>query len=165
MNEPLIEVPGETSAESNGAAPSAASGMNAWMELCVATAGQLGRLNSRALHTAMDEQRAVVLEAANERSWLGAWRLQVSYALAGVTKTAAYLRHASDIVLGAYTDAVAEAERGLNRSCMAVTGLLDDVGSGVSPLIVADDQDVATHAIGASQIVDTEGRAVSSRAL
>lgn len=159
MNEPVIEVLGEAPRQSTHPAASMS-----WLEPYVAAAGQLAQLNSRALNTAIEEQRAIALEAASDRSLLTAWRLQGSYALAGVTKSAAWLRHVSDILLGAYAEAVSDAERRVNQTCMAATGWLDLAGPDVSSLIVTGDpgQGVATRPNEAGKIVGPEGKALSS---
>ena len=161
MNEPVIEVPGEAPRPSLDVATSVKSGAAAWLEPYVAAAGQLAQLNSRALRTAIEEQRALARETASDQSWLVAWQLQGSYALGGVTRNAAYLRHVSDIVFGAYADAVADAERRLNQGWMAGTELFGSADAGMISLTRADEQSLTTRANEASRIVDPQGRLVS----
>jgi phasin family protein len=129
----------------------------------VAAAEQLAELNSRAIHTTLDEQRAIALQAAEERSLLGAWRLQASYALAGSAKAAAYLRHVGDILLGAYADAVNEAESSFNRGFMAMTGMADNVAVGAGSLILQPGSTLATSQEQTARIVDEKGEVVASQ--
>jgi phasin family protein len=117
---------------------------DALVNACVGMAERLFELNRKAIHTSIDEQRAVSLMAAEEASPLGAWRLHASYVLAGTAKVVAYWRHASEIILDGYADAVSEAENRLNRGFLAVTGALDDVTAGVGSSILTGDPAPAT---------------------
>jgi phasin family protein len=107
------------------------------------SAGRLLELNRTAAQTAIDEQRAVTMKAAEERSPLGAWRLQASYTMAGA-KLVAYWRHACEIILDAYAEAVADAESHLNQGFLTMTGALEDATIGVASSIVTGDPARAT---------------------
>lgn len=157
MNEPVIEIAGQRP-ESRSVSPATVPAVGAWAQRCVTAAEQLVDLNRRAVHTAIDEQRAIVEQAASERSWLGVWRLQAGYALASTTKTAAYLRHVTDIALGHYVDAVADAEKFVRDSC--VTWL--DSGASRPTSLIVDANDVRAEAANSGVIVYAEpGRASS----
>jgi hypothetical protein len=113
-----------------------------------------------AIHTTLDEQRAIALQAAEERSLLGAWRLQASYSLAGTAKAAAYLRHVGDILLGAYADAVNEMENSFNRGFMAMTGIADNAERAGSPVLELG-SDVATSPNRSARIINQKGEVVT----
>ncbi|WP_225034539.1 TIGR01841 family phasin [Paraburkholderia sp. XV] len=113
-------------------------------QLCVETAGRIAELNSKAIHESLDEQQAVALEASNECSPLGAWRLQTSFALAGTAKAAAYWRHLNEIALDAFTDAVGGAESRINSTFIALNRSLDEATDGVRASLLMED--VAPHA-------------------
>ncbi|ALL69086.1 phasin family protein [Paraburkholderia caribensis MBA4] len=108
-------------------------------QLCVETAGRIAELNSKAIHASLDEQQAVALEAANEYSLLGAWRLQTSFALAGTAKAAAYWRHLNEIALDAFTDAVGGAESRINSTFIALNRSLDEATDGVRASLLMED--------------------------
>ncbi|GAB7521315.1 hypothetical protein PBS_02980 [Paraburkholderia sp. 2C] len=130
---------------------------------CVAAAGRLADLNQCAIRTTLDEHRAVALQAAEERSLLGAWHLQASYSLAGTAKVAAYLRHVGDILLGAYADAFSEAETSFNRGFIAMTGMVNDASPRAVSAILNPGSDLTTTPNQAVRIVDEKGDVVSSR--
>ncbi|MEX3936646.1 TIGR01841 family phasin [Paraburkholderia phymatum] len=117
---------------------------DAVVNVCVGTAERLFELNRKAIQTSIEEQRAVSLKAAEEVSPLGAWRLHASYVLAGTAKVVAYWRHASEIILDGYADAVSEAENRLNRGFLTITGALDDVTAGVGSSMLTGDPALAT---------------------
>jgi phasin family protein len=130
-----------------------------WME----AVERLAELNNRAMHTTLAEQQAIALQAAEERSLLGAWRLQSSYSLAGTAKAAAYLRHVGDILLGAYADAVNEAETSFNRGFMAMTGMVDNASRRASSAVLDLGPDLTARPDRSARIVDDKGEVVSSR--
>ncbi|TCG06917.1 hypothetical protein BZM27_22940 [Paraburkholderia steynii] len=128
-------------------------------QLCVETAGRIAELNSKAIHASLDEQRAVALEAANEYSPLGAWRLQTSFALAGTAKAAAYWRHLNEIALDAFTDAVGGAESRINSMFMALHGSLGEATSGVRlSLLLGDVPSTPDARASAVQIIHDSTR-------
>jgi phasin family protein len=130
-----------------------------WIE----AVARLAELNNRAIHTTLAEQQAIALQAAEEHSLLGAWRLQSSYSLAGTAKAAAYLRHVGDILLGAYADAVNEAETSFNRSFMAITGMADNASARASSAVLDLGPDLAARPDRTARIVNEKGDVVSSR--
>ncbi|MDR6385389.1 TIGR01841 family phasin [Paraburkholderia caribensis] len=128
-------------------------------QLCVETAGRIAELNSKAIHASLDEQRAVALEAANECSPFGAWRLQTSFALAGTAKAAAYWRHLNEIALDAFVDAVGGAESRINSTFMALHGSLDEATSGVrASLLLGDAPSTPDARARAAQIIHDSTR-------
>ncbi|MBN3760814.1 TIGR01841 family phasin [Burkholderia sp. Ac-20365] len=164
MSQSVIALPEDIKAQSPRRAASAVAEMNDLAQLCVTTAERISDLNRRAVRTTIAEQRAIAMEVANERSPFGAWRLQMSYTLAGAAKATAYWRHLNEIVLDAMVDAVNGAERRLNSSFMAVNSAFEDAASGVGSTILTGDP---THAVQgakeAMQIVSTDATVVSSR--
>jgi hypothetical protein len=144
MNEPVIEIAGQRP-ELPSPLSERVPALGTWAQRWVTAAGQLADLNSRAVHTAIDEQRAIVEEAAHQPSWLDLWRLQAGYALAAATKSAAYLRHVSDITLGTYVDAVADAEKSVRETYLA---LLDSRAARATSLIVETAQETTQAAAG-----------------
>ncbi|QGZ66700.1 TIGR01841 family phasin [Paraburkholderia acidisoli] len=141
------------------------AGAASWMGIWGGAATRLADLTAQAIRTSLDEQRAIALAAAEERSPLGVWRLQTSYSLAGTAKTVAYFRHATEIVLDTLTDAVADAEGRMNQNFMAVTGALEQSAArGEATILTAEVPSPAQAAEGAAQIVDAAGKAVSSTA-
>jgi phasin family protein len=162
VSDPVILAP-ETPEASAGRAASAVKDLTGWGGVYVTAVERLAELNSRAIHTTLDEQRAIAIQAAEERSLLGAWRLQASYSLAGTAKAAAYLRHVGDILLGAYADAVNEAETSFNRSFMSLTGAVDRAASAAGSSILELDAKLATVPNETPRIVDEKGETMSSQ--
>lgn len=160
MNEPVIEIAGQRP-EVPAAAPDPLPAVTTWARRCVDAAEQLADLNSRALHVALDEQRAIAQEAASQPSWLNLWRLQTGYALAATTKSAAYLRHVSEIALGAYVDAVADTERCIKESYLSATSMLENRATRATSLIV-EAEEIAEPVKPAGPILDAHGNAASS---
>jgi phasin family protein len=160
-------VPNAASEATDDRAALTGTEVNAWAERCVTAAERLAELNRQAIQTSIEEQRAIALEALDERSLLGAWRLQASYSLTGTAKAAAYFRHVGEIVLTAYADAVNDTESHLNRVFWDMTNTLDGAASAArsSVLAVESTASEAARSINESvQIVDAEGKAVSRRA-
>ncbi len=161
MTEHAIALPNDLHSRASQRAASTAAGMNDLAELCVGTAERIAELNSRAIHTTIDEQRAIALEATDECSPFGAWRLQTSYALAGTAKAVAYWRHFNAIVLDAVVNAVNVAETRVNSNFMALNGAFEDTASGVASSILTGDPAPAVRGVDqAVQILDTDGKAV-----
>ncbi len=155
MTEPTIALPDAGPGKGSQGASTPDTGINDFARLCADTAGRIAELNSRALSTTLDEQRAIALEAASERSPFDAWRLNASYALAGTAKAAAYWRHVNEILLGAVVDAVTDTESRLNRDFMAWSAAFKDSASGLGSTILTGDP---THAVrGATQAVRIVG--------
>ncbi|MEP9327280.1 TIGR01841 family phasin [Paraburkholderia phymatum] len=162
MSQSVIALPGADHDRASDRAAWVAAEMNDLAELYIRTVERITELNSRAIQTAIDEQRVVALEAASERSPLGAWRLQTGYALAGTAKVVAWWRHASEIVLGAAAEAVAAAENRANSHFMALSSALEDTVSGVGSTVLTGDPAPAVSGVKkAVQIVDTDGKVVS----
>ncbi|WP_322030275.1 TIGR01841 family phasin [Paraburkholderia sp. J76] len=105
------------------------------MQIYLGAAQRITELNSRAIDATLDEQRAVALETAGERSPFDAWRLQASFALAGTAKAAAYWGHVNEILVDALIATVREAEGCLNRSVTA----LGDTANKTGSIILTDD--------------------------
>ncbi|WP_230561180.1 TIGR01841 family phasin [Paraburkholderia translucens] len=116
-------------------------------DLYVGAAERFFELNRTAVLTSIDEQCAVAVKAADERSMLGAWRLQAGFAFAGTAKAVAYWRHATEIMLDTYADAVSDAENRLNRGFLAVTGALEDMTVGVGSSILTGDPALASESM------------------
>lgn len=163
MSAPVLLEMGETPKTPAGHAASVVNDLTGLTGVCVEAAQRLAELNKRAIHMTLDEQRAVALQAAEERSLLGAWRLHASYSLAGTAKAAAYLRHVGDILLGAYADAVNEAETSFNRGFMAVTGMVDNAVPRAGSAILSPDSNPEPSPDQAARIVDEKGDVVSSQ--
>ncbi len=162
MSESVIALPGAIPNRASERAAWVTAGMNELAELCIRTTERVTELNHRAIQTAIDEQRVVALEAAAERSPLGAWRLQTSYALAGTAKTVAWWRHINEIVLGAVAEAVNAAESRANSNFMALSTAFEDTVSGVgSTILTGDPAHAADGVMKAVRIVDTDGKVVS----
>jgi phasin family protein len=163
VNEPLVLATAQDAATGSMRAVPALAELNGWAGRYFAAVKQLMELNSRAIHTTLDEQRAITLQAVEERSVFDMWCLQISYSLAGTAKAAAYMRHVSDIVLGAYSEAVTEVETFFNRGFTSMTAPVDSSASrALSPLIkFASAPTDSAHET--AQIVNSEGKAVSWR--
>ena len=162
MSESNVASPNAAASEISDRAARATAPMKELAELCVGTAERIAELNRRAIHTTIDEQRAIALEAADECSPFGAWRLQASYALAGTAKAAAYWRHVNEIVFSAFVDAVNGAETRFNSGFMAMSGALEETASGVGSAILTGDPERAVQGVKeAVQLVDVDGKAVS----
>ena len=162
MSESVIALAGDNHNGASERASQVAAEMNDLAELYIRTSERITELNSRAIQTAIDEQRVVALEAAGERSPLGAWRLQTSYALAGTAKVVAWWRHANEIVLGAAAEAVTAAERRLNSNFMAFSSAFEDTICGVGSTVLTGDPAHAVSGVKkAMQIVDKDGKVVS----
>ncbi|MFC0398780.1 TIGR01841 family phasin [Paraburkholderia rhizosphaerae] len=161
MSDPVILASGEAREATASSTASAVNDLTGWSGVYVSAVERLAELNSRAIHTSLEEQRAIALQAAEERSLLGAWRLQASYSLAGTAKAAAYLRHVGDILLGAYADAVNEVETSFNRSFMSMTGAVDRAASAAGSSILKLDEQLATIPGETARIVDQQGKAVA----
>ncbi|RZF26489.1 phasin family protein [Paraburkholderia sp. UYCP14C] len=142
--EALVVVPENGYKATEHATTNTADGY-ATASLYVGAAEKLFELNRTAVLTSIDEQCAVAIKAADERSLLAAWRLQASYVFAGTAKAVAYWRHASEILLDTYADAVSDAENRLNRGFLAMTGALEDMTVGVGSTILTGDPDLATE--------------------
>jgi phasin family protein len=163
MSQSVIALPDAVHDRASESAAWAAAGMSDLAELYIRTAERIMELNSRAIQTAIDEQRVVALEAAAERSPLGAWRLQTSYTLAGTAKIVAWWRHANEIVLDAAAEAVTSAENRVNSNFMALSGAFEDTVSRVgSTILTGDPAPAAGGMTKAMQIVDTDGKSVST---
>ncbi|MEM5425974.1 phasin family protein [Paraburkholderia ferrariae] len=119
MIEPPIALPDAGPGNAPERVTSLGTEMNELARLYVETAGRIAELNSHAFSTTLNEQRAIAIESASERSPFDAWRLNAGYALAGTVKTAAYWRHINEIMLGAIVDCVSGIESRLNRDFMA----------------------------------------------
>ncbi|MGF6962258.1 TIGR01841 family phasin [Paraburkholderia youngii] len=144
-SETLLVLPGN-GGETERAAVGSAEGRAA-VNLFVDVAERLFELNRTAVKTSIDEQFAVTSKALEERSPLGAWRLQASYVLAGSAKAAAYWRHASEILLDSFADVVNDAEQRVNRGFLVMTGVLEDATVGFGSSILMGDQGPATHSM------------------
>ena len=163
-NEALVVVPDTGYKAAEHAATHITDGYEA-ASLYVGAAEKFLELNRTAILTSIDEQCAVATKAADERSLLGAWRLQASYAFAGTAKAVAYWRHASEIFLDAYADAVSDAENRLNRGFLAMTGALEDMTVGVGSSILTGDPELATERIKeTADIIAPRGNGKSSAA-
>ncbi|MBB5414299.1 phasin family protein [Paraburkholderia sp. CNPSo 3155] len=108
---------------------------------------RLFELNRTAVKTSIDEQCVVALKALEERSPLGAWRLQASYVFAGSAKAVAYWRHASEILLDSFADAVSDAEHRVNRGFLVMTGAMEDASVGLGSSILMGDPGPATQSM------------------
>jgi phasin family protein len=139
MSESLIALPNDMAGTVRNHDSWPGSQFNDLAQLCVETAGRIAELNSMAIHASIDEQQAVALEAANEYSPFGAWRLQTSFALAGTAKTAAYWRHMNAIALDAFVGAVAGAESRVNSTFMVLNRSLDEAATGVRASLLLGD--------------------------
>ena len=102
-------------------------------------------MNRAAVKTLLDEQCAVASKAAEERSPLGAWRLQASYVLAGSAKAVAYWRHASEILMDSLADVVSDAEHRVNDGFLVMTGAFEDATVGLGSSILTGDPQPATQ--------------------
>ncbi|ALL71641.1 phasin family protein (plasmid) [Paraburkholderia caribensis MBA4] len=157
MSESLIALPNDAAdtVREHDAGPG--NQLSDLAQLCVETAGRIAELNSKAIHASLDEQQAVALEAANEYSPFGAWRLHTSFALAGTAKAAAYWRHLNEIALDAFVDAVVGAESRINSTVMTLNRSLDEATSGVrSSLLPGDVPSTPGARAGAVQIIHTD---------
>ncbi|TDG03236.1 phasin family protein [Paraburkholderia guartelaensis] len=164
MTESTIVLPHSAWGKEPSQTPWLTAEMSDLAQICVGTAQRIAELNSRAIDTTINEQRAVSLETANERSPFGAWRLQASFALAGTAKAAAYWRHVNEIMVDAVVDAVNEAEGCLNRNFMALSAALGDAATDVSSIVRASGPPVASGAKeNEVRILDPRGDAVASR--
>jgi phasin family protein len=142
-SETLLVLP-DNGDETERAAVGSADGRTG-LNLFVDAAERLFELNRTAVKTSIDEQCAVALKAVEERSPLGAWRLQASYVLAGSAKAVAYWRHASEILLGSFANAVSDAEHRVNRGFLVMTGVLEDATVGLGSSILTADSGPATQ--------------------
>ncbi|MEI5997103.1 phasin family protein [Paraburkholderia bengalensis] len=162
MSESVIALPDAAANRASERAAWIGAEINDLAELYIRTAERLAELNSRAMNTAIDEQRVVALEAAAARSPFGAWRLQTSYALANTAKAVAWWRHVNEIMLGAAAEAVNNAESRVNSNFMALSSAFEDAVSGVGSSILTGDPAHAVNGMNkAVQIVDTDGKVVA----
>lgn len=144
MSQTVIALPEEVKAKLPERAALVGAELNDLAQLCVGTAERITELNRHAIHTTIEEQRAIAMEVAAERSPFGAWRLQTSYTLAGTAKATAYWRHFNEIVLDAMVDAVHGAEARLSSTFMTLNRAFEDTASGVGSTILTGDP---THAV------------------
>ena len=164
MTESTIVLPHAPPGEESFQMPWLIAGMSDLAKICVGTAQRIAELNSRAIDTTLNEQRAVTLETTGERSPFGAWRLQASFALAGTAKAAAYWGHVNEIMADAVVDAVNEAEGCLNSNFMALSAALGGAAPDVSSIVLASSSPAAPGAKeNEVRIVDPRGDAVASR--
>ncbi|MCP3712512.1 phasin family protein [Paraburkholderia sp. CNPSo 3274] len=164
MTESTILLPYPASGKEPSQTPWLTAEMSDLAQICVGTAQRIAELNSRAIDATINEQRAVALETAGERSPFGAWRLQASFALAGTAKAAAYWRHVNEIMVDAVVEAVNEAEGCLNRNFVALSAALGAAATDVSAIVLASDPPAASGAKeNEVQIVDPHGNAVAPR--
>ncbi|MCP3726360.1 phasin family protein [Paraburkholderia sp. CNPSo 3272] len=164
MAESIIVLPHSASGEESAQTPWLTAEMSELVQICVGTAQRIAELNSRAIDTTIDEQRAVALEAADERSPFAAWRLQASLALAGTAKAAAYWRHVNEIMVDAVIEAVNETEGRLNRNFVALSAALGDAATDVSSIVPASGPPADSGAKeNEVRIVDPRGDALAPR--
>jgi len=135
---------------------------HAWAFSWITVTERLADLAVRATQTLITEQRAIALAMLEERSPLGAWRLQTGYALAGTAKSVAYARHASEIVLGTIADAVTDAESRANRQYLGASEAFEHVAHDATASLFGASSAIARAATeGTARIVDETGKAIS----
>ena len=157
MSQTVIALPEEVKAKLPERAALVGAELNDLALLCIGTAERIAELNRRAIHTTIEEQRAIALGVAAERSPFGAWRLQTSYTLAGTAKATAYWRHFNEIVLDAMVDAVQGAETRLNSTFMTLNRAFEDTASGVGSTILTGDPNPTVQGVKEAEEIISAG--------